>query len=108
MKKFAILLLSFTLFGGFNQMLMAKTEVVKPASKVVKVKDIKHTTKVNLNSAGAKEIAEALTGVGMKKASAIVEFRKLNGKFKKVEDLAAVKGIGVATIAKNESRILLN
>jgi competence protein ComEA len=38
---------------------------------------------VNVNSASAEEIAEALKGVGMSKAAAIVSYRSENGQFKK-------------------------
>ncbi len=62
---------------------------------------------INLNKADAKEIAKALKGVGLVKAQAIVEYRQQNGDFKAVEELASVKGIGVATIAKNHGIILL-
>jgi len=62
---------------------------------------------VNLNTANAKEIAKALKGIGLKKAEAIVAYRQSHGDFKAVEELASVKGIGVATIAKNHDRIAL-
>jgi len=77
------------------------------SDRVAKVAKATKVNKVNLNTAGAKELADALKGVGMKKAEAIVAYRKMNGDFDKIEDLAAVKGIGVATIAKNESVIIL-
>jgi len=91
----------FTLFFAlnFSQPLMAKTASVKSSKE--------QTISVNLNKAGAKEIAKALKGVGMKKAQAIVEYREKHGDFKAVEELASVKGIGVATIAKNHERISL-
>ena len=55
---------------------------------------------VNINKASAQQIADALKGIGMAKAQAIVEYRKKNGKFKKAEDIVKVKGIGPATFAK--------
>ena len=36
---------------------------------------------VNVNTATAEEIAQALKGVGLKKAEAIVAYRKSNGQF---------------------------
>ena len=48
---------------------------------------------VNVNSANAEEIAEALKGVGMSKAEAIVNYRNENGQFKHVDELVNVKGI---------------
>lgn len=62
---------------------------------------------VNINQADAESIASALTGVGLKKAEAIVVYREQNGPFKTVDDLAKVKGIGEKTIEKNRTDILL-
>lgn len=55
---------------------------------------------VNINKASAEQIADALNGIGMAKARAIVEYRKKNGKFKKAEDIVKVKGVGPAIFAK--------
>lgn len=63
---------------------------------------------VKINSASAEEISAALTGIGPAKAQAIVEFRGKNGKFAKLEDLKAVKGIGDATLEKNKERIIID
>jgi competence protein ComEA len=103
MKKLLLIATSVLALSVFASPSFAKTSseqvVLKTATK-------EKLDKINLNSAGAKEIAEALTGVGMKKAQAIVEYRQSHGKFNKIEELANVKGIGVATLAKNESRIV--
>ena len=63
---------------------------------------------VNVNSASAEEIAEALKGVGMSKAEAIVSYRKENGQFKHVDELVNVKGIGIRTVDINREYILLD
>ena len=55
---------------------------------------------VNINKASAEQIADALKGIGMAKAQAIVKYRKKNGKFKKPEDITKVKGIGPGIYAK--------
>ncbi len=61
---------------------------------------------VNVNKADAAAIAKELKGVGKAKAEAIVAERKQNGPFKNAEDLAArVKGIGPATIKKNQGNL---
>lgn len=62
---------------------------------------------VNVNKASPQELADLLKGVGIKKAQAIVDYRKEHGLFQSVEDLAKVAGIGEATVAKNYSRIEL-
>jgi len=64
-------------------------------------------TPVNVNTADAKTISEALSGIGLKKAEAIVKYRTDNGLFKTAEDLANVKGIGEKTVEKNKNDILL-
>ena len=63
---------------------------------------------VNVNSASAEEIAEALKGVGMSKAAAIVSYRSENGQFKHVDELVNVKGIGIRTVDINRDYILLD
>jgi len=63
---------------------------------------------VDINKASAQEISESLKGVGLKKADAIVAYRKANGPFASIDDLANVKGIGEKTIAKNKDNIQLN
>lgn len=63
---------------------------------------------VNVNTADAKSISEALSGIGLKKAEAIVKYRTEKGLFKTAEDLTNVKGIGEKTVAKNKSDILIS
>lgn len=62
---------------------------------------------VNVNTASAEEISTLLTGIGNKKAQAIVDYRESHGAFKTKQDLTNVKGIGSATVEKNSARILL-
>jgi len=62
---------------------------------------------VDINSASAEQIAAALKGVGPAKAKAIVDYREQFGPFTSVEQLAEVKGIGLATVEKNRDQILL-
>lgn len=62
---------------------------------------------VNINQASAEELAEVLEGVGMSKAQAIVDYRDSNGLFKTIDQLTEVKGIGAATLAKNQGRFNL-
>jgi competence protein ComEA len=62
---------------------------------------------VDINKADAETLAVELKGVGIKKAQAIVDYRKVNGVFKTVEDLANVRGISDKTIEKNRDNILL-
>jgi competence protein ComEA len=56
---------------------------------------------VNVNSADAATLADAIDGIGPVKAAAIVAYRETHGPFKTVDDLLLVKGIGEATLEKN-------
>lgn len=53
----------------------------------------KSSGKVNINKASQSEL-ETLNGVGPALASKIVEYREANGKFKSIDDLKNVTGIG--------------
>jgi len=58
---------------------------------------------VDINTASAKELA-TLKGVGMKKASRIIEYRNKHC-FKSVKELRKVKGIKKKTLRKNKGNI---
>ena len=60
---------------------------------------------VNINTADATALDSALVGVGEKTAKAIVDYRTKNGKYKSVDDLLKVKGIGPALLEKNRENI---
>ena len=62
---------------------------------------------VNINSADVLALSTELTGIGDKKAQAIVDYRKQNGPFTSVEDLQNVKGISSIIIEKNIDNIIL-
>jgi competence protein ComEA len=63
------------------------------------------TSTININKASASEIAAALTGIGEKRAEAIVAYRQKNGAFTSLEELMNVKGVGEKMVEKNASRI---
>ena len=63
-------------------------------------------TKVNLNTANIEQLQQ-LHGIGQKKAEAIVDYRSKNGKFKTIEEIQQVKGIGPALYSKNRPRLSL-
>ena len=64
-------------------------------------------TQLDINAANATAIAAALEGVGMVKAQEIVAYREMFGKFRSVDELADVQGIGAVTVEKNRHRIVI-
>ena len=71
------------------------------------VSSISMATPVNINSASAEEIAQALNGIGLSKAQAIVEYRETNGLFNQADEIVYVQGIGDSTYQKNRDDILV-
>lgn len=77
------------------------------------VNDIKQSTSneksinsgiVNINTASLKELI-TLTGIGESKANAIIEYRTKNGKFKTIDDIKKVSGIGSSLFEKIKNNI---
>jgi competence protein ComEA len=60
---------------------------------------------VDLNSADATTLARELKGIGEVRARAIVEYRRQNGPFRSVDELALVKGIGPRVIERNRPNL---
>jgi len=70
-------------------------------SSLIFVAGLSQAAPVNINTADAATLAENISGIGPKKAQAIVTYRKTNGPFKTAQDLTNVKGIGQKTVEKN-------
>lgn len=63
---------------------------------------------VDINTASAEQLAEALDGVGPAKSEAIVAYREENGEFTHIDELIEVRGIGLRTVDSNRDRIELD
>ena len=55
--------------------------------------------KININTAGSEEL-QTLDGVGPVTAEKIIDYRESNGRFKDIEDIKNVSGIGEKTFEK--------
>lgn len=62
---------------------------------------------VSINTGTAEDLAQIMSGVGLKKAEAIVNYREQNGPFTQIEQLQEVPGIGAALVERNLSRLKL-
>jgi competence protein ComEA len=88
----------------------AKKEMPKVAEKAkAKAKDapvskLAPGTKININTATKEELDE-LFGIGEVKSQAILDYRKENGKFEKIEDIMKVNGIKEGIFAKIKDNI---
>ena len=54
---------------------------------------------VHINSSNLNQLIK-IKGIGEKKADGILQYRKQHGDFKKIDDLASVKGIGKSRLEK--------
>ncbi len=61
---------------------------------------------LNLNKATAAQL-EALPGIGPELAERIMDYKKANGDFKKIQDLTNVKGIGEKKLAMLKDSVMI-
>lgn len=66
--------------------------------------DSKENDTININKANEKELQE-LNGIGESLASRIIKYREDNGKFKNIEDLKNVPGIGESKFSNIKEKI---
>ena len=71
------------------------------------VSSISMAAPVNINTANAEQIAQALNGVGLSTAQAIVDYREAYGLFSQADEIVFVRGIGDSTYQKNKDDILV-
>jgi competence protein ComEA len=84
-----------------------KTFTTMAALAAIVVSSIASAAPVNINTASASQIAEALNGIGLSKAQAIVDYREAYGLFSRADEIVFVRGIGDSTYENNKSDILV-
>ncbi len=82
---------------GPNMVAVAQTEPLKPGIR----------SRLDLNRASADEL-ETLPGIGSVLAQRVIAFRKSAGRFQKIEDLRAVKGIGAKKYDRLKSLVTVS
>jgi len=92
---------------GISQRLVDENRDKLIASDVVIIIKRQASRLVNINTADAMTLSRELHGVGYKKATAIVTFRKIQGPFKSLFELFQVPGIGKKIIEQNRDKIIL-
>ncbi len=95
LKRTLTVLVIIGLMVSFSAMLSAKGATTVSKTKMI-----------NINTAQADAFTD-LPRIGEKIAQRIVDFRKKHGKFKRLEDLMKVKGIGEKTFNRFKKRLRL-
>ena len=65
------------------------------------------TDKININTADLAQL-QKLSGVGLKKAQDIIDYREQNGKFNQPEDLGNVSGFGEKSLEKLKGSVAVD
>lgn len=71
----------------------AEGEEISENIQVTLTSEIESTKRININTADSIELTQ-LNGIGEARANSIVEYREENGRFKSIEEIKNVSGIG--------------
>lgn len=91
------------LFMGTSTLSFAADVDNKKPAKTIDV-NVTKEAKINVNKASLDEL-QVLKGIGAAKAQAIIDYRNKNGKFKSLQQLTMVSGVGEKLISQNASSI---
>ncbi len=89
----AILIIAMVIFVA-NSIVLAETQTAGKSSLI------------NINTASAAQLIK-LPRVGEKIAARIIEYRNKNGKFKRIQEIMKVKGIGEKTFENFKEQITI-
>ena len=99
--------ISNCLDNGYSLIITDSTQVTEFSSETTEKSSTSNVlTKVNINTADESKLT-LLPGIGSTKAKAIITYRNTNGKFKTIEDIQNVSGIGAATFEKIKSYLTI-
>ena len=90
--------------NNINTNLSGKEQNVKSDRNNVSI--MKNNSKININTANISELKQ-ITGIGESTANKIIDYRENVGKFKKIEDIKEVKGIGDAKYESLKNKITI-
>ena len=90
--------MALLLHDGIHIHVPRKGELQSPGSTDNGVRQEGGSRLIDINSAGAAEL-QSLPGIGPRTAAEIIRCREEQGRFKNVEDLLSVKGIGAAKLS---------
>lgn len=81
-----------------------QTAIPVPSSSGYSYSSLSQTQRININTADSSALQQ-LSGIGPATAEKIIDFRNQNGKFKTIEDIKNVSGIGEKTFEKFKDKI---
>ncbi len=84
---------------------MAQSTLAQTPAQQSETQEPAASSTININTADAESLAEALDGVGLSRARSIIEWREANGPFQDPYDLVQVRGISERIVTINEERI---
>lgn len=64
--------------------------------------------KVDVNTADAATLDQVMSGIGAKKAEAIVKYRQEHGAFKSLQEIEKVPGIGAKIVENNKDKLIIS
>lgn len=87
--------LAMVMIDGEKIYIPTNGELVDSASGVSYIPEVQESKKVSINRASLEEL-QKIPGVGVSTATNIINYRKKNGNFKKIEEIKNVTGIAEA------------
>lgn len=64
-----------------------------------------HSSGIDLNTADVNALTKSIKGIGDRRAKAIIKYREAHGKFKSINELASVPGLGKKFVDGNINKL---